>query len=301
MRTFVREKKIYCGRDYLEVDIFNYTKSEDENARRGKRSKKEVDSSLKQVKWNEINSKRRFVQLVNTNFHDGDFHTSLTYADGFLPASTEDAERDLRNFLRRVEYRRKKLGLPPMKYIAIPACLYKKDGTTYARPHHHIIMSGGLDRDELEALWRKPRRAGQKEDIKIGTADAKRLQTLPGENGFARLCDYLANQPSGKKRFSPSQGLEKPKIDPDTPPTPPHAEETHFSASANLTRPWSRTSDHAFSRKEVERIAKTPPDAAYWEKRYKGYTIAGGDYGFKAVYSDSRGWGLYIKLRRIRE
>ena len=74
MRTFVREKKIYCGRDFLEVDIYNYTAAEQEVAAHGRRSKKQVESTLKQVDWNDFNSRRRFLQLVNTNFTASDIH-----------------------------------------------------------------------------------------------------------------------------------------------------------------------------------------------------------------------------------
>jgi hypothetical protein len=299
MRTFVREKKIYCGYDYLEVDVYNYTKAEAENARKGKRSKKEVDSALKQVDWNEQNSKRRFLQLVNTNFGDGDIHLSLTYSAANLPPTVEGAERELSNYLRRVAYKRKKEGLPSLKYIAIPVCTMKKDGITPARIHHHIILNGGIDRDALEDLWRKRRRKGQKKGAKIGYANADRLQ--PDEYGLAALCEYLAKQAGGKKRWSCSQGLDKPEKDIIDPDSPPRANISRFSASANLERPWSRTNDHAFSHREVERIAKSPPNVAYWENRYPGYTIAGGEYGFNAVYSDLRGWGLYLKLRRIKE
>ena len=28
MKTFIREKKIYCGKNYLEVDIFSLTETE---------------------------------------------------------------------------------------------------------------------------------------------------------------------------------------------------------------------------------------------------------------------------------
>jgi ABC-type transporter Mla MlaB component len=302
MRTFVREKKIYCGANYLEVDIFNYTKTEEENNRRGKRSKKEQESTLKQIAWNEENSRRRFLQIVHTNFGEYDVHTSLTYANKNLPQTLEEAEREERNFLRRVAYARKKKGLPPLKYISIPACAFKKDGVTPARIHHHIIMSGGLNRDEIEDLWRKRRRRGQKKGDKIGYANADRLQ--PEENGLAALCEYLAKQTSGKKRWSSSQGLEKPLPDiqdqNDPIPDAPRKNITRISASSNLQRPWSRTNNHSFSRKEVQKIANAPPDPPYWEKRYPGYTLMSEGYGYKAVYSDSRGWALYIKLRRIR-
>ena len=301
MRTFIREKKIYCGKDYLEVDVYTYTAAEQEVAKRGRRSKKEIISTPKQVDWNERNSKRHFLQLVNTNFGEGDYHVSLTYSSGNMPQTCTDAERELRNFLRRVEYARKKAGLPPLKYIAIPACTFKKDGVTLARIHHHIIMNGGLTRDEIEDLWRKRRKAGQKKGERIGYANADNLQIQSGEYGLIALCEYLAKQAGGKKRWSGSQNLEKPERAITDPDSPPKTEPSKFSASANLEKPWSRTNDHSFSRREVEKIAKAPPSAAYWEKRYPGYTPVAGDYGYKAVYSEGRGWCLYLKLRRIKE
>lgn len=296
MRTFVREKKIYCGCDYLEVDIYNYTAAEQQNTQRGTRSKKEKDSVQKQVDWNDKNSKRRFLQLVNTNFGEGDLHVSLTYSTANLPTSCADAEHELRNFLRRVKDKRKKSGLPPLKYIAIPVCTFKKDGITPARIHHHVIMNGGLSRDEIEDLWRKRRKAGWKKGERIGFANADNLQA--GEYGFAELCEYLSKQAGGKKRWSSSQNLDKPEKEITDPDSPPKATPSKFSASANLQTPWSRTNDHKYSRKEIEKIAKNPPSVEYWEKRYPGYTIAGGDYGFKAVYTEPRGWCLYLKLRR---
>jgi len=296
--TFIREKKIYCGDDYLEVDIFNYTKSEAENARKGERSKKTKESIPRQVDLNEINSRRRFVQLVETNFGDGDLHLTLTYSKENLPKTLDDAERELKNFLRRVSYKRDKEGLPPLKYISIPACTYKKDGVTPSRIHHHIILNGGLERDALEDLWRKRKERKQPKGEKIGYANADRLQP-DGDNGLAALCDYLSKQSGGKKRWSSSQNLDKPEKEVNDSDKPTRETASRFSASANLDRPWSRTNDHKYSRKEVEKIAKDPPSPAYWQKRYPGYNIIGGDYGFEAVYSDSRGWALYLKLRRI--
>ena len=296
MRTFVREKKIYCGRDFLEVDIYNYTATEQEVATRGRRSKKQVESTQKQIDWNDINAKRRFLQLVNTNFTANDIHVTLTYSIANLPSTLEAAEHELHNFLRRVDYRRKKNGLSPLKYIIIPVCVYKKDGVTPARIHHHVIMNGGLSRDDIEDLWRKRRKKGQKKGDKIGYANADRLQ--PEENGFVALCEYLAKQTGGKKRWIPSKNLDKPEKEITDPDSPPKTVASRFSASANLQKPRSRTNDHRFSRKEINKIASAPPDVKYWEKRYPGYTLIRGDYGYQAIHSDLRGWCLYLKLRR---
>lgn len=234
--------------------------------------------------------------MVNTNFTANDIHVTLTYSIANLPSTLEAAEHELHNFLRRVDYRRKKNGLSPLKYIIIPVCVYKKDGVTPARIHHHVIMNGGLSRDDIEDLWRKRRKKGQKKGDKIGYANADRLQ--PEENGFVALCEYLAKQTGGKKRWIPSKNLDKPEKEITDPDSPPKTVASRFSASANLQKPWSRTNDHRFSRKEINKIASAPPDVKYWEKRYPGYTLIRGDYGYQAIHSDLRGWCLYLKLRR---
>ena len=54
MRTFVREKKIYCGGHYREVDIFTYTDGQKIAASRGNRSKKVKESPPKQKNLNDV-------------------------------------------------------------------------------------------------------------------------------------------------------------------------------------------------------------------------------------------------------
>ena len=67
-----------------------------------------------------------------------------------MPDSEERARKDIQNFIKRINRRRKKAGLENAKYIYILAM----DG--YKRPHFHILLSGdGVDRDELEELWGK--------------------------------------------------------------------------------------------------------------------------------------------------
>ena len=75
---------------------------------------------------------------------------SYTHLDVYKRQDEERAEKDIKNFIARINYRRRKAGLENAKYIYIPAI----DG--YARPHFHILISGdGMDRDELEDLWTK--------------------------------------------------------------------------------------------------------------------------------------------------
>lgn len=269
-KSFTREKKIYCGNRFLEVDIFPYSQNQKDVHRGGKRAKKQKVTEPKQRNLNDKNARRYLTQLANTNFDENDLHVTATYKKEYLPETIEEAEKEVANYLRRIRYRRKKEGLPPLRYILVTEYgTGKEDTEKPTRIHHHIFMNGGLDRNEVEDLWCKRRKKGQKKGDSIGYVNADRLQ--PDENGVAALCSYLTKNPNGKKRWSSSQ---------------------------NLKKPWFRTNDHKYSRREIEKIAKSPPDAAYWERKYPGYTLTDKDYAFKAEYNDQTGWYLYLKLRK---
>ncbi len=262
-KTFIREKKIYCGDKYLEVDII--PRSESERMPRGKRSRKKKISAPKQKRLNDKNARRYFVQFVNANFGRGDLHVTATYSKDELPETVEDAEREARNYIRRIDYKRKKEGLPKMKYILVTECRTRKGEEKPIRVHHHIIMDGKLDRDVVEELWSRRRRKGEKKGKQIGFVNADRLQ--PNNYGLEALSRYLMKDPQGKKRWSSSQ---------------------------NLIKPWSRNNDHRYTRRAVERAARNPEDREFWEKKYPGYWLT----ECKPVYNDFTGWSIYLKLRR---
>lgn len=262
-KNFIREKKIFCGEDYLEVDII--PKAASERTRKGKRSKKVKLSVPKQRNLNDKNAKRYFTQLVNSNFGWGDLRVDLTYSDEELPPTIEDGEREARNFMRRVNYRMEKEGLPSAKYIIITEGTTEKEGNKATRIHHHIFISAGLDRDTIESIWSRRRRKGEKEGRRIGYANADRLQ--PNEYGLEELAQYLSKDPKGKKRWISSQ---------------------------NLLRPEMRNNDNKYSKRKVEKIARNPEDRIYWEKQYPGYWLT----ECKAVFNDITGWSIYLKMRR---
>lgn len=62
MRSFMREKKIYCGKHYREVDIYPYTAAQLTASTRGKRSKKIKETEPKQKNLNDKNARRYFTQ-----------------------------------------------------------------------------------------------------------------------------------------------------------------------------------------------------------------------------------------------
>lgn len=266
MKSFIREKKIYCGTKYMEVDIYPSFQAAAVPKTKG-RSKREKVSVPKQRNLNDKNAKRYFTQLLNTNFGEGDLHVTVTYAQ--VPETVEEAEREAANYIRRIAHRRKQIGLPTLKYVMVTEANSGKGGSgdKPVRVHHHIVMNGGLERDAVEELWRRPRKKGQKVGDRIGYANADRLK--PDDMGLEALSRYLAKDPRGKKRWSSSQNLEKPE---------------------------SRTNDHKYSRRQVERIVKNEIDnQIYWERQYPGWMIS----KCEPVYNDITGWSIYLKLRRI--
>lgn len=258
-RTFIREKRIYCGKKYLEVDIYPITIEE----HRQRRKEKQQPSPMKLLNQNAKQARRYFVQLVHSNFDTCDYHVSATYAK--LPETVEDAERIARNLIVRIKRRMKRKGLGPLKYIIITESGTSKKTGKIVRLHHHIIISGQLSRDEIEDLWRERKKKGEAEGKVIGWINVDRLK--PNEYGLEALCRYLVKNPNGKRRWSPSQNLTKPNI---------------------------KTNDSKYSRRKVEEMAKAD-EREYWEAAYPGYILT----ECKPEYTDERGWAIYLKLRKL--
>ncbi len=269
---FIREKKIDCGQ-YREVDIIPRTDNA-ERAVKGKRGKRIRVTAPKQKDINEKNARRYLVQLGNGNFGKGDFHVSLTYSADNLPSTVEAAEKFVGNYLRKVSRRREKLGVEPLKYILVTEYKHTKDGSSITRIHHHIIMNGGLNRTEIEAMWTKERINWKKaqndlnyfdEINQIGWANADRIQV--DENGIEALCKYITKEPQGKKRWSSSRNLIRPEQMPNA--------------------------DSKYSKAKITRLA-TSADAGkkYFEKQFPLYQIV----SVQPVYYDETGWHIYLKM-----
>lgn len=184
-------KTIHSGK-LFEVEIYPvFKKRGDIPCPKVKAGAKKAQRNL-----NEKNSKKRFIRLVEANFGEGDFWLTLTYDEGRYPETRERAEKDISNYLKRVNRRRKKIGLLNAKYIYIMERGEGKDGI---RCHFHLIIEAGIGRDELEGMWKFA-------DIK----DSSRL--YPNEEGLVGLATYLADKKRGKweRRWNSSKGLKKP-------------------------------------------------------------------------------------------
>jgi len=216
-----------------------------------------------QKRNNDERSRLHLIQLVETNFTEKDVSVTLTY-DGTAP-DPERVDKDIRNFIGRVKRARARAGLPELKYIyAIGGDEMPAAGYSGKRPHVHMIMNGGMDRDELERIWRK------------GRANCDRLQ--PRDEGLGGIATYFTKQ----KQDRP----EKPGV-------------KKWRGSRNLKQPIRRSRDARMPNGRVKRIARDFRNEAkeVMEKLYPGYTLQ--DYVVR--YSDVID-GVYIRcvLRRRR-
>ena len=248
MQRRYREKKYYCG-EYLEVAIYPvYTQPK----KRGKRSK---PTSEIQQRLNQRHTEGRLRRLLHTNFTDADLFATLTFDDANLPASVEEAQRLLQNFLRRLKRKYARLGLDA-KYIYVLEC-----GQKHNRLHIHLVLTGGITRDDLAKLW----------GLGAVSAEALRFE----KDGLATLAKYLTKG-----------------SDTDERPT-----WKRWSGSRNLMQPTVTQRDGRLSHRKMASLCLDGGDADYLETQFDGYEMA--DYSLEVSEDIYGGYYLAATLKKI--
>ena len=189
-------KEIKAGEQF-EVEIYPQFKSMDEVPEEGRSIKR--DNSRAQRNLNDKNARKYVERLINRNFGDKDLWITLTYDDAHLPpdGDIDAAIKNMQNFIRRVNYQRKKRGLSKAKYVYVT----EYNEAAEIRWHHHLVMDGALDMDTVEKCWGQSSRN-----------EVRRLQK--DENGLSGMANYIVKEKKrirSEKRWNSSQGL----IDPD--------------------------------------------------------------------------------------
>ena len=244
-----RTRTIKAG-ERLEAEVYPiFGRSQEKTAKRAK----ENLTRERQSQLNSRRAKRRLVLLMEANFKtDEDIHVTLTYA-GEEP-TVKRCRKDVRNFLNRVKRLREKRRLPELKYIY--AIGHDKD----QRIHVHCVMNGGIERDELERIWKK------------GYANTIRLQKYG--KGLQGMASYLYRQNEKAKDNGERQGFHM------------------WSGSRNLKKPREHVSDTKISNRKVKMIAQNFRTMAWeiLEKVYPGYALE----DCQVYYSDMVD-GVYIR------
>lgn len=226
------------------------------------RAAKERITPERQAQLNTRRSKRRLVLLLENNFRpEEDVHVTLTYA-GREPDYAR-AKKDVRNFLNRIRRLREKRGLPELKYI------YAIGRDAGQRIHCHVVMSGGIGRDELERNWKI---GNERAEHKRGVANTYRLQEYG--HGLAGMANYLYRQNERARDAGERTGLHM------------------WCASKNLKKPKERTSDTRMTTRKVKMIATNFNQMAreIMERVYPGYSLE----DCRVLFSDIVD-GVYIR------
>lgn len=248
-----REKHIKSGR-LFEVEFYPVFS---DGRRMPSRAPKTKPSTAEQARYNQKKAIRNFVRKVNANFFTGDIYIHPTYEPGKAPFTEADAKAHLSNFLRRAKRKRaselkrvkkalstlshdkklleqlKKLEEPFRYACRIEVETFKRGSRAgQERYHFHLFMTGGILRDDIEALWG------------LGSCNAERYQ--PERFGPETAALYAAKRGQGRLKFIYSKNL--------------------------VSSDDSRVKDGQISAKGVEKLATMRvDDSAYWEKRHKGY------------------------------
>ena len=226
------------------------------------RAARERITPERQAQLNTRRSKRRLILLLENNFRaEEDVHVTLTYA-GREP-DYQRAKKDVRNFLNRIRRLREKRGLPELKYI------YAIGRDAGQRIHCHVVMNGGIGRDELERNWKI---GNERTEHKRGVANTYRLQEYG--SGLAGMANYLYRQNERARDAGERAGLHM------------------WCASKNLKKPKERTSDTKMTTRKVKMIATNFNQMAreIMERVYPGYSLE----DCRVLFSDIVD-GVYIR------
>ena len=187
-----RTKTIKSG-NVLECEVYPIWDTHTSTSRAKRfRESREVQKNL-----NKKNAVKNLIRLVNTNFTDDDIWGTFTYETKRLPASVEDAQKEMSKFIRRLKYYGDKHGFAPLKYVYVTE--FEDDPEKGKKRVHHHIVCNFPDRDVAERLWRNGARR-----------QTRRLQA--DDDGYEGLVRYILKDPKGAKRYVTSKNLQKPQI-----------------------------------------------------------------------------------------
>lgn len=175
-----REHIYYTGQ-YAEVEVFPVF------PKPRSRKQKFRPTSEAQELINQSTAERKLARLIHTNFTNDDYSIGLTYSQLYEPATFGQVKKDIKNFLRRLKRKYRKLGIE-LKY------LYSVEHA--GRFHIHAIMNNGLSREEIEECWG------------MGFANADRLEF--SEFGVTDLAKYVQKQHYAYRRWVSSRNLVQP-------------------------------------------------------------------------------------------
>ena len=206
---YLRNISISADDKYRECSILG--KSVPVDLVRGGRPRKRKESASRPVQknLNFRNAQKWFRLSAVANFSEGDYTGEFTFAPENRPGSIEECEKEITNFIKRINRARKKKDLPKMKYMGVI------EGKTTDKLHFHLLLDNLLNRDEIDDLWTKGRGKNKKS---IGFTNIEKIKTQYGIDGVIVKANYLTKEfklenQKGKRKWFASRNLKKPVVE----------------------------------------------------------------------------------------
>lgn len=213
------------GDGYFDADIYTMDNSYEPPAKRARRKRLSPPHILAA---NDRHSRNQLRQLIIHNFRNGDYYLTPTYA-GKLP-TFGDAQRQLSNYITRLKRLYQKHGTELRAIYVTEGGRVKNDEGDCTRVHHHLCISGGVPREEIEKAWK-----GRQDDTaesRRGFCNCSMIQSGDGERGCERIAEYM----SKSRTKTIGKGLHR------------------WNATRNIKRPEETINDNKFSRKRTNEI-----------------------------------------------
>lgn len=194
----MRKRRIVSSKNMKEVLDYHNGRTYKNKSKRRQKINATPDAIKKQ---NEKMAESELRMTIDNNFKRNDYYITLTYKE---QPSWEQAKKDIRNFIRRLQRAYKKAG-KELKYI------YVAEGKR--RIHFHLLINReiGLYTEDIEKLWTSGMHKlvlyrGQAEDaIRLASYFVKEK----------RACYYEKNEVF-KRRYTSSKNLVKPQVKVET-------------------------------------------------------------------------------------
>lgn len=226
---YIREKKVRFGSSFLDVDI--YELDDEYKAPESKSSRKRI-TPPHIIAANDRHSKNHLRQLIVHNFSAGDYYLTPTYSG--TPPALDEAQRYLSNFITRLKRLYEKHGVELRAIYVTEGGRPKpeSEGGGFTRVHHHIVMNGGVPREDIEKCWVGKQKKGA--PTKRGFCNCDMIHTGEEERGCERIAEYIAKS----RTKTLGKGLHR------------------WNATRNIKRPQETVIDNKFSRKQTNEIGE---------------------------------------------
>ena len=258
----IRKVTRHCGRygissPFIQVSYFNHNG----NRKITGRQRRYDVTPPRQKKLNNKRAKRYLEALIYSNFGKGDLRIDLTYHPKNMPKDEKAAKKEVQNYIKRINYRRKKLGLGHARYIVVTEI------GTKGKIHHHLVMDADMDRNMVEDAWGK------------GYANTRRLQP-DNKTQLTELIKYLV-----KDFNTENEDL---------------ANKRKWDSSLNLIKPWETINDdpRQMSKKRINLMKTIPTDCEQMklliEKDNPGYELM---WVERTLNEETTTWSFFCRMQ----